>query len=128
MSRNFKVIGTKELQKALRAKATLDDVKNVVKKHTLGLDAGMKRETQNVLTGHYEGGKFVKPTGQTKRSITSNFSVNGMTGRVGPTTDYSEYLFYGTRFMAKRDFMSKPYKRQKTIFIKDLSALLKKVK
>lgn len=128
MSRNFRIHGTKQLQKALRAKATLDDVKNVVKKHTLGLDADMKRESQKVLTGHYEGGKFVKPTGQTKRSITSNFSENGMTGSVGPTTDYSEYLFYGTRFMAKRDFISKPYKRKKTIFIKDLSALLKKVK
>ncbi|MEG2253852.1 MAG: hypothetical protein RSC33_00850 [Vagococcus sp.] len=121
----FTINGLNGLSKKLKDNATLNDVKRVVKTNTTELNSAMQRESQNVLTGHWEGTKFVKPTGATKRSITIRFTSGGLSGHTGPQTEYSPYLIRGTRFMAKRDFFLPPLRIQKKKFKSDLERLMK---
>lgn len=120
----FQINGLSGLSKKLKKNATMDDVKTVVKVNTAELTEAMQRETQKVLTGHWEGGKFVKPTGATKRSITMKISNKGLSGHTGPKTEYSPYLIRGTRFMAKRDFFFPPLRIQKAQFKSDMDKLV----
>lgn len=121
----FTINGLNGLSKKLKDNATLNDVKQIVKINTTELNSAMQRESQNVLTGHWEGNKFVKPTGATKRSITIRFTSSGLSGHTGPQTEYSPYLIRGTRFMAKRDFFLPPLRIQKKKFKSDLERLMK---
>lgn len=121
----FTINGLSGLSKKLKESATLNDVKKIVKTNTVELNSAMQKETQNVLTGHWEGGKFVKPTGTTKRSIVILFTDNGLSGHTGPQTEYAPYLIRGTRFMAKRDFFLPPLRQQKAKFKSDLERLMK---
>lgn len=125
MARSIQIKGIDKLQKKLRKNATMADVKTVVKTNTAELTGAMQRESQTVLTGHMEGGKFVNPTGATKRSIVMEIADGGLTGKTGPHTEYSPYLIYGTRFMAKRDFFTPPLNRQKAKFKSDIGRLVK---
>lgn len=125
MAKQITIRGQKQLLDKLKSNASMVDVKNVVKKNTAELTASMQRKSQEVLTGHYEGNKFVKPTGTTKRSITMKISNNGLTGHTGPKTEYAPYLIHGTRFMAKRDFFFPPINIQKVTFRNDLERLMK---
>lgn len=113
------------LSKKLKANASLDDVKRIVKVNTAELTENMQRQSQVVLTGHWEGKKFVKPTGYTKRSITMKLSNGGLSGHTGPKSEYAPYLVKGTRFMAKRDFFLPPLRMQKAKFKSDLERLVK---
>lgn len=124
MARSIQIKGIDKLQKKLRKNATMADVKTVVKTNTAELTGAMQRESQTVLTGHMEGGKFVKPTGATKRSITMKISNKGLSGHTGPKTEYSPYLIRGTRFMAKRDFFFPPLRIQKAQFKSDMDKLV----
>lgn len=121
----FQVNGLAGLSKKLKRNATLNDVKTVVKNNTAELTKEMQRESQRVLTGHWENGKFVNPTGATKRSITMEISTGGLRGHTGPKTEYAPYLIRGTRFMAKRDFFLPPFMKQKIKFRSDLERLMK---
>lgn len=121
----FTVNGLNGLSKKLKDNITLNDVKRIVKTNTTELNSAMQRESQSVLTGHWEGSKFVKPTGATKRSITIRFTSGGLSGHTGPQTEYSPYLIRGTRFMAKRDFFLPPLRIQKKKFRSDLERLMK---
>lgn len=116
--------GLAGLSKKLKKNATMDDVKVIVKTNTAELTAAMQRESQLVLTGHWEGKKFVKPTGMTKRSITMKLTNGGLAGHTGPKTEYAPYLIRGTRFMAKRDFFLPPLRVQKKKFKSDLERLV----
>ncbi|OJG68652.1 HK97 gp10 family phage protein [Enterococcus moraviensis] len=102
----------------------MDDVKTIVKTNTAELTEGMQNEAQVLLTGHWEGKKFVKPTGTTKRSITMQISNNGFSGHTGPKTEYAPYLIRGTRYMVKRDFFFPPLRKQKQKFKSDLERLM----
>lgn len=121
---SFKVNGLTALSKKLKKNATMDDVKTIVKTNTAELTAGMQNEAQLVLTGHWEGKKFVKPTGATKRSIAMHISNNGLTGHTGPKTEYAPYLIRGTRYMVKQDFFLPPLRKQKQKFKSDLERLM----
>ncbi|MFK4568385.1 HK97-gp10 family putative phage morphogenesis protein [Enterococcus sp. UD-01] len=121
---SFKINGLAGLSKKLKKNASMDDVKTIVKTNTAELTAEMQRESQIVLTGHWEGKKFVKPTGATKRSITMHMSNNGLAGHAGPKTEYAPYLIRGTRYMVKRDFFLPPLRKQKQKFRSDLERLM----
>lgn len=120
----FQVKGLSGLSKKLKENASLKDVKSVVKVNTAELTEKMQRDSQKVLTGHWEGGKFVKPTGTTKRKITMKLTENGLSGHTGPKTEYSPYLIRGTRFMSKRDFFLPALRLQKVKFKSDLERLV----
>ena len=64
-------------------------------------------------------------TGVTKRSIHLEIRDGGMTAEVGPETEYSPYLEYGTRFMQAQPFVGPALEEQKDKFIKDLERLVK---
>lgn len=113
------VEGLKELQKALKDKVTLDDVKRVVKTNGGQLQRKMMREAD--FTKGYQ-------TGTTKRSISkegTKFLDNGFTVEVEPTTEYSSYLEYGTRFMEAQSFVRPAYEEQKQKFESDMKKLVK---
>lgn len=93
-----KIVGLDALQVKLKGKATMDDVKNVVYKNGIRLTRTMKRQTKIAYKGGYSG--HIVSTGTTGRSIKPpKISPDGLTATVGPTTDYSPYVEYGTRKM-----------------------------
>ena len=112
----IKVEGLKELQKALKDNITLDDVKAVVKQN----GAELQEKTQ-------KNADFKKgyQTGTTKRSIGLAITDGGLSAEVEPTTEYSPYLEYGTRFMEAQPFVRPAYEEQKKQFQKDMQRLVK---
>lgn len=64
-------------------------------------------------------------TGETKRSIGLEFENSGFTASVGPETEYSPYLEYGTRFMQAQPFIKPAYNEQKEKFKRDMQKLVK---
>lgn len=118
----LEIKGANELLAKLRKGAKYEDVKNAVKLNGTELNTKMHRNAS--FKGHYRGNKFIKPTGTTKRSINLAITDGGLAATVAPTTDYSQYLEYGTRFMDSQPFISPSYHSQKPIFLKDLMRLM----
>lgn len=116
MGRSIKITGIKELEAKLKKNATLDDARTVVKKNGAELQALMTRNA-NFVKGY--------ATGTTKRSIRSTYTDLGLTVAVEPTTYYSPYLEYGTRFMSAQPFVRPSFSIQKEIFKRDLKKLMK---
>lgn len=120
----FRINGVVDLQNKLKQNATMNDVKNVVKMNTIELETVMRRNAN--FKGHYDwNGKFVSPTGTTRRSVSSNVSKGGMKGSVGPNTEYSPYLEWGTRRMTSQPFVGPSFRIQSKVFISDLERLMK---
>ncbi|MFR9207029.1 MAG: HK97-gp10 family putative phage morphogenesis protein [Lachnospiraceae bacterium] len=112
----IEVKGLDKLQKALKEKITLDDVKQVVSKNGQALQRNMQREAD--FTRGYQ-------TGQTKRSIGLDMQDSGFTAEVGPETKYSPYLEYGTRFMDAQPFVRPSYEEQAQKFKSDMQKLVR---
>jgi HK97 gp10 family phage protein len=110
----IKVTGLKELEKALKENATLDDVKRVVRHNGSQLQKRMQGKAD--FRKGYQ-------TGQTKRSIGLEIKDSGFTAQVGPETEYSPYLEYGTRFMEAQPFIKPAYDEQKKKFVRDMKKL-----
>ena len=120
--------GLEEIEGKLRDNCNLDDIRAVVRQNGAELQSKMQRKA--TFRGHYEwkAGKglvFVKPSGTTKRSISLELRDGDMTAAVGPSTEYSPYLEYGTRFMAAQPFVGPAFNEQKIIFKNDLQKLFK---
>ena len=113
---SIKVTGLKELQKALKDNVDLDDVKRVVRHHGSKMQQRMKDKADF---------KMGYQTGTTKRSIELDFEDQGFTATVEPTTDYSPYLEYGTRFMDAQPFVKPAWNEQKELFKRDMQKLVK---
>lgn len=113
---HLKIEGLSDLQKGLAKKIQLDDVKRVVTQNGGELQEKMMRNAD--FKKGYQ-------TGTTKRSITLTIKDNGLTSEVEPTTEYSPYLEYGTRFMEAQPFVKPAYEVQKEQFKKDLDKLVK---
>lgn len=107
-----KINGVGALQKALKAKATMKDVKDVVKLNT----TEMNREASRLVA---------VDTGALKRSITLSILNGGLTGSVKPLMEYAPYVEYGTRFMSAQPYMRPAFNKQKMKFISDLNRLMK---
>jgi HK97 gp10 family phage protein len=112
----IKVEGLKELQKALKENVTLDDVKTVVKQN--GSQLHRKMQSKADFTRGYQ-------TGTTKRSIGLEIIDSGLTADVEPTTEYSPYLEYGTRFMDAQPFVKPALDEQAAKFKRDMQKLVK---
>ncbi|MBN6890079.1 HK97 gp10 family phage protein [Cytobacillus horneckiae] len=115
-SSSFSITGIRQLQGKLKRNATLQDVKNILKLNGSELDRRMKR---NAI--------FVKgySIGDTKRSISLTMQDNGFTAKVAPTTNYSPFLEYGTRFMSAQPFVYPSFTVQKMKFLNDLTRVMK---
>lgn len=112
----LKVDGLKELQKALKDKITLDDVKRVVSHN------GQQLQTKMQTNADFKKGY---QTGATKRSIGLEIQDGGFTAEVGPTTEYAPYLEYGTRYMEAQPFVRPAYEEQKQKFKSDMQKLVR---
>lgn len=99
-------------------------VEQIIKKNGSQMASKMRRNMSAQYTGHYEGKRFVKPTGATKRSVTETYSNSGMKVAVGPHTNYAPYLEYGTRFMIPRPTIRPAFINQLAIFNKDMKRLV----
>lgn len=112
----IKIEGLEELQKALKENITMDDVKRVVRHN--GSQLQQKTQSHADFTKGYA-------TGQTKRSIGLEIVDDGLTAEVEPTTEYSPYLEYGTRFMEAQPFVRPALNEQKPIFQRDMRKLVR---
>lgn len=112
----LKVDGLEELQKKLKDNVNLDDAKKVVRHHGAKLQERMQDNAD--FSGGYQ-------TGETKRSISLEIKDGGMASEVGPETDYSPYVEYGTRFMEAQPFVRPAFDEQKGKFKSDLQKLMK---
>lgn len=108
--------GDKALYAKLNKAKNLDALKEVVQKNGDELNQQMKRETKSAFRGGYT-------TGQTASSINTEISDNGLTASVAPTTEYAQYVEYGTRFMQPEPFVSPAFEKQKPKFEADLKKL-----
>lgn len=112
----IKIEGIEKLQAKLKKNVQMDDVKRVVKTNGAQLKNKMVRNA-NFVKGYQ--------TGTTKRHIFRNTKDSGLTVEVGPTTEYSPYLEFGTRFMAAQPFIRPALDEQKKEFVKDFKKLTK---
>ena len=110
----LKIEGLDKLQKALKEKVTLNDVKRVVKHNGSQLQKAIKRNADF---------KMGYQTGQTKRTVDLQIIDGGFTAESGPTTEYSPYLEYGTRYMDAQPFIMPAYEYQKQKFKSDMKKL-----
>lgn len=112
----FKVEGLDKLQKKLKDNVTLNDVKRVVRTN------GSDMTKQMIKNADFDKGY---QTGTTKRSISLEMQDSGLTTEVGPDTEYSPYLEYGTRFMDAQPFIKPAFDKQKEKFKRDMERLMK---
>lgn len=112
----IKIEGLKELEKTLKENVTMDDVKRVVRHN--GAEMGKKMIKNADFTQGYQ-------TGTTKRSIRLKITDGGFTAEVAPTTEYSEYLEHGTRFMDAQPFVKPAEEAQETKFKSDMKKLVR---
>lgn len=112
----LKVDGLEELQKKLKDNVTLDDVKKVVRHH--GSELQQRMQDNADFSRGYQ-------TGDTKRSIGLEIKDSGMAAEVGPETDHSPYVEYGTRYMEAQPFVRPAFEEQKELFKKDMQKLVK---
>lgn len=112
------------VQKFNALKYTGPQIISVVKKNGAELQQQTQKNMLEEYKGHYEGKKFVKPTGATRRSAAVEIQDNGMTAVVAPNTSYFPYLEYGTRFMEARPTLGPAFRRVSPIFINDIKRLI----
>lgn len=110
------LIGTHALAQGLRERATMSLVKKAVRLN--GGDMQRAMVTKAVFSGEYT-------MGATKDSITLRMEDNGYTVKVFPTTHYSSYVEYGTRFMSAQPFVRPAHLEVSPQFINDLKRLMK---
>lgn len=113
---DIKIEGLKKLQKKLKDNVKLDDVKRVVRHNGSKLQEGVMNNA-DFKKGY--------ATGTTKRNIELTFKDDGFTATVEPTTKYSPYLEYGTRFMEAQPFVRPAHDVQKKKFKQDMEKLVK---
>lgn len=112
----IKIEGLEELEAALKENVKLEDVKRVVRHHGSQLQRNMQNKA-DFRMGYQ--------TGQTKRSIGLEITNGGFEADVGPETDYSMYLEYGTRFMEAQPFVRPAFEEQSQKFARDMKKLMK---
>ena len=112
----IRVIGLKELKKALNTQEAQDDIKKIVRHN--GSELQNRAQTKADFKKGYA-------TGTTKRSITLGIKDAGFTAEVEPTTEYAPYLEYGTRFMDAQPFMKPAFNEQKKKFENDMQKLVR---
>lgn len=110
---SVEIRGVKEMQKMLKEVASLKDIQNAVKVNTTEMHQKASR-------------KVAVDTGHLRRSITTEFSDGGLTGRVYTDVEYGIYQEFGTRFQSGTPFMRPSLYEQRPQFFSDMQRLLKK--
>lgn len=110
------ITGLDSLQKKLKQNVRMEDVQRVVKHNGSQLQQKMMRKADF---------KMGYQTGTTKRSIGLELMDGNMTASVGPETEYSPYLEYGTRFMDAQPFVRPAFEEQKEKFKSDMQKLVR---
>lgn len=110
----LKIHGIKKLKIDLKDNAQMRQVKEIVKKNGANLNQQMVKNA--VFKGGYSNG-------DTRRSINILIEKGGLMARVKPTTKYSPYVEYGTRFMDKQPFVKPAFQQVKKEFVNDLKKL-----
>lgn len=113
---DIKIVGMEKLEKKLRKNVRMEDVKRVVRHNGSQLQTGIQSNAD--FSKGYQ-------TGTTKRSVSLDIKDNGLTAESGPTTEYSEYLEYGTRFMEAQPFVKPAFDKQTEKFRRDMKKLTK---
>lgn len=108
-------IGVVELEKTLESMADVSAIKTAVKKNGADLQRTMQRKADF---------KMGYQTGTTKRSIGLDITDGGMTAEVGPSTEYSPYLEWGTRFMAAQPFVWPAFNEVCPKFVSDIAKVI----
>ena len=124
----FEIKGLDKLEKALKDNVTMDDVKELVRKHGGQLQNKMQKAAD--FNKGYQ-------TGTTKRSIFVELEDGGFTAAVGPgktpinkktgfpATEYSPYVEYGTRYMDAQPFVRPSHEAQAEKFKRAMDRLVK---
>lgn len=113
---SIRVTGLKKLQRALKENVTMADVKRVVRHN------GQQMHQKIVDNAEFKKGY---QTGTTKRNVAGSSEDGGFAYEAEPTTEYSQYLEYGTRFMDAQPFVRPAYAEQKEKFKKDIQKLVR---
>lgn len=116
-----KLEGADNLIAQLKENMKLDKAKLLVKAH--GAQLQQKAQKNCNFKGHYEGKKFVPPTGTLKRSITLSIANDGLEARINTGVEYAGYVEYGTRFMKAQPYMRPALQEQEPKFINDMRRL-----
>lgn len=129
-----KIVGMDKLRMKLKyCGANRDAVKAVVLKNGNQMNEQMKENMEKAYIHTYphdvpsKGKKKGDPysTGDTAGSVNTVIAGGGLTAFVGPTTEYSQYVEYGTRFMQAEPTIRPAFDRQVPIFKRDMEALVK---
>ena len=119
----LEVEGLEELAEKLQEMARLEPAKKVVKMNASELQ--IKAQNKAQFRGHFEGKRFVKPTGNLKRMIKGPYILDGgLAAEVRAEAEYSAYVEYGTRYMGAQPYFRPAFNEQKEIFKKDLKKLV----
>lgn len=123
---SVKFVGLDKLEAKLLKNAQLKEAKAIVQDNGEAMQKKAIRNTEN-FTGHYVGKKFVKPTGATKKSISTNSGPfdGEMSYRVATSQEYGIYPELGTRFMSARPYIGPAYMDVVSKFEKDMKGLVK---
>ena len=114
---DIKIVGVEKIQAKLKKNALMSDVKHAVQKNGDNMNTLMKKNTETAFTKGYTHG-------DTAGSINTEMSDGGLTATVGATTEYSEYVEHGTRFMEAEPFCEPAFNVQKEKFKKDMKRLV----
>lgn len=109
---SYEIKGEKALLKQLKKNAKMQDIKDAVKLN--GSD--MQNKAMRAVP---------VDTGNLKRSITLEEGNDGLSAKVSASSEYSEYVEKGTRYMDAQPYMKPSYLQQKILFYKDLLRLVK---
>lgn len=112
-----KIVGMYKLQMKLKKNANMTKVRTIVQKNGDQMNERMKKGTETAFTKGYS-------QGDTAGSINTAITDGGLTAEVGPTTEYSGYVEFGTRFMEDEPFVSPAFNTQKEIFKRDMKKLV----
>lgn len=118
----MRIEGLVDVTRALERGTDMDDIKKVVKYHGAALQQSAVEHA--IFRGHYEGSKFIKPTGNLRRSIGLELTEFGMTAEVEASAHYAPYVELGTRFMKAQPYLKPAHDKVAPEFIRDLKRLL----
>ena len=114
----MKIVGLEAVADALKRNIELEAARTVVKRNTSRLQKDMQRQTFASFKKGYT-------VGDTRKSITLSIENDGLTGKVTPTTEYSQYVEYGTRFMEAEPFVKPSFERISEQFKQDMDKLVR---
>lgn len=114
-----KLVGMDKLQAKLKWNGdNRDAVREVIRKNGDQLNEKIKRHMRDAyIKGYSHGG--------TAGSVNTVIAGGGLTAFVGPTTNYSMYVEYGTRFMQAEPAVRPAFDEQVPVFKSDMEMLVR---